>query len=64
MAAIHFSDIPYDVLTYIFGFLHDTQSLLSCALVNHAVHDAAKPSLFHSIELLHMNEEVISLCGI
>jgi len=60
MTAVIFSDIPFELLTYIFQFLHDTQSLLSCALVSHAVYEAVKPSLFYCIELRHMSEMIDS----
>jgi hypothetical protein len=63
MTPVLFSDIPFEVLTHIFEFLHDRQTLLSCALVSPNVYEAVKPSLFYSIELrhIHINEEVISL---
>lgn len=61
MTAIHFTDIPFEVLTYIFEFLRDTQSLLSCALISRAAYDAVKPSLFYSIKLRHTSEETSDL---
>jgi hypothetical protein len=56
MASTRFNNIPFDVLTYIFEFLHDRQTLLACALVSHMLHEAVKPRLFHCIELHHMSE--------
>jgi hypothetical protein len=56
MASTHFDNIPFDVLTYIFEFLHDRRTLLACALVSHTLHEAVKPRLFYCIELRHMSE--------
>lgn len=57
MAIDHRRSIPFDVISLVFEFL-DRGSLLPCTLVSHTVHEAAKPHLFRTIILKHINKEV------